>query len=118
MTKYFFFIALLSFATSYKAQSKPYKDGSFSFGIFDKEYSKTTAECIVKISGDNISVIVTENLYGDDIYYIGELVYQGRLVKVKGYWYIIDDESLSTSDPEFDYQASRIDFKRKLIIHY
>ena len=117
MTKYFFFIALLSFATSYKAQSKPYKDGSSSFGVFDKEYGRTTAKCIVKISGNNISVRVTKNLYGD-IYRIGELVYQGRLVKVKGYWYIIDDESLSTSDPEFDYQASRIDFKRKLIIHY
>lgn len=116
MTKYIFFIALLSLATSYKAQSKPYKDGTSSFGMFDTEYRRTTAECDVKISGNNISVRVTENLYGD-IYRIGELFYQGRLAKVKGYWYIIEDESLSTSDPEFDYQTARIDFNRKLIIY-
>lgn len=117
MTKYFFFIALFSLATSCKAQSKPYSNGSFSFRLFDKEYSKTTAECIVKISGDNISVRVTENLYGD-IYRIGQLVYQGRLVKVNRYWYIINEESPSTSDPEFDYQTPRIDFNRELIINY
>ncbi|MBU3714315.1 MAG: hypothetical protein FGM46_05135 [Ferruginibacter sp.] len=98
------------------AQSKPYQNGSYDFGVFDKEYSKTTARCIVTIKGNSVIATVSENLYGN-IYRINQVIYKGKIIKKGGLYYIIEKNSPPISSEDFEYSTSRIDFNRGLIIH-
>lgn len=102
--------------TATHAQSKPFKDGTFPFKIFDSEYQKTTASCFVNISGTRVNVRINEN-FSSVPYTKNQLVYSGTLKKVNGEWYIIEADTPPVNDPEFDYMSTRIDFKRKYIIH-
>lgn len=98
-------------------QTKPYSDGSYEFRIFDKEYQKSTAICKVTITGNKIQARVIEALL-DDIYSENQIVYKGTLKKIGKYWYIIEPGSLPVSDPDFEFSSTRIDFNRRMIIHY
>jgi|LauGreDrversion4_2_1035121.scaffolds.fasta_scaffold1934762_1 hypothetical protein len=98
-------------------QDKPFSDGTYEFRIFDKEYEKSTAVCKVTITGNKIQAKVIENLL-DDIYSKNQIVYKGTLKKIGKYWYIIEPGSLPVSDPDFEFASTRIDFNRRLIIHY
>ena len=98
------------------AQTKPVKDGNYSFKIFDSEYQKTTASCQVVINGLHVNVRIKEN-YSSVPYSKNQLVYNGTLKKVRNQWYIIEPGGPAVNDPEFNYQTPRIDFKRMYIIH-
>jgi antitoxin component YwqK of YwqJK toxin-antitoxin module len=93
-----------------------FNDGVYPFSIFDKEYKKITAQCLVYVKNDSITAIIkTPVVMG--IYSENQTAYQGKLLKVDNDWYIIESNSLSIYDPEFKFSTARIDFKRGLIIH-
>ena len=98
------------------AQNKPYQNGTYDFGIFNAEYGRTTARCNLIISGDHVTAIITKNLY-EDIYDINDIAFKGRIVKNGSYYYLFEDGIKYLSNEDIEYQAARIDFKRKFIIH-
>jgi hypothetical protein len=108
---------LLSLAVGISAQSIPYKNGSYNFGVFDKEYGRTTARCNVTINGNSVTAKVTKNMYGD-IYRINQIIYDGIITKVGKFYFIIDDNSPPVSSEDFEFATPRIDFERGFIIHY
>jgi hypothetical protein len=99
------------------AQTKPYKNGTLNFGVFDKETSRTTARCSVTINGDNVTARVIQNLY-ENKYSINQIIYSGTIIKVGKFYYIIEDDSPPISSENFDRLTPRIDFERGYIIHY
>jgi hypothetical protein len=117
MKNIFILFVFLGLCSIIYGQNKPYSDGSYEFRIFDKEYQKSTAICKVTITGNKIQARVEECLV-DDIYTENQLVYKGTLKKVGKYWYIIEAGSLPVSDPDFEFASTRIDFNRRMIIHY
>lgn len=108
---------LLSSAIHISAQSKPYKNGTYNFGVFNKEYERTTARCNITINGNFVTAKVTQNLYGD-IYRINQIIFSGAITKVGKYYYIIEDNSPPVSSEDFENMTPRIDFERGFIIHY
>jgi len=91
-------------------------DGVYPFGIYDLEYNKTTAKCLVYVKNDSITAIVKIPVI-EGIYSENQTAYQGKLKLVDKDWYIIESNSLSINDPQFKFSTARIDFKRGLIIH-
>ncbi len=99
-------------------KNNEFHDGVYNFVIFDKEYGKSTAKCNVFVDGNNVKVVVTDPIL-DDIYVPNQTAYKGRLKKIGKLWYIIENNnSMSPSDDDFEFSTPRIDFKRKLVIHY
>jgi hypothetical protein len=111
------FVTLFAMFNFASAQTKPYSNGTYYFGVFDKEYQKTTARCEVIIKNDWAIVKVTEPLL-KDVYYENEIIYNGRITKYNGQYYIVENGGGAGQVDDFEYETPRIDFNRKYVIHY
>lgn len=109
---FFVFLAINSLTV---AQSKPYSNGTYNFGVFDIEYGRTTARCKVFIDNDWAIVKVIEPLM-EGIFSVNEIIFSGRIYKYNGLYYIVENGKGPGSVDDFEYETPRIDFNRKLVI--
>lgn len=107
----FVFIFFNSFS-----QSKPYSDGVYNFGVYDKEYGITTARCKVTVNKDFVTVKVTQCI-SKGIYSVNQVIYSGKIIKYKGLYYIVENGRGPGLIEDFEYETARIDFSRKFVIH-
>lgn len=112
-------ITLLMVFTSngYLSQTKPYSNGVYYFGVFDKEYGKTTAKCKVTIQNDWATVKITQPIV-EGIYSVNDIIFSGKITKYNGLYYIVENGRGPGMVEDFEFETPRIDFKRKFVIHY
>jgi antitoxin component YwqK of YwqJK toxin-antitoxin module len=91
-----------------------FNDDFFPYGIFDKEYGKIIAQCLVYFENDVVTAVV--KIPGESNWKKNDIAYKGKMLKVGEFWYINQSNSPSINDPEFQLSNPRIDKKRGLII--
>jgi len=115
--QYLFFLFLLipSVFQSY-GQSKPYSNGVYDFGVFNKEYGRTTARCKVIINEGWVTVKITKPLM-KGICSVNDILFSGKITKHNGLYYIVENGRGPGQVDDFEYETPRIDFNRKFVIH-
>ncbi|MFN4910653.1 MAG: hypothetical protein ACK444_07735 [Flavobacteriales bacterium] len=115
----FSLITLLMMLTSnvYLSQTKPYSNGVYDFGVFDKEYGRTTARCKVIINEGWATVKITKPIM-EGIYSVNDIIFSGKITKYNGLYYIVENGRGPGQVDDFEYETPRIDFNRKFVIHY
>ncbi|MFM1893050.1 MAG: hypothetical protein RIQ90_216 [Bacteroidota bacterium] len=115
--QYLFFLFLLipSVFQSY-GQSKPYSNGVYDFGVFNKEYGRTTARCKVIINEGWVTVKITKPLM-EGICSVNDILFSGKITKHNGLYYIVENGRGPGQVDDFEYETPRIDFNRKFVIH-